>query len=204
MQIKLLTTENIDEVCLLHLKTLADLSSVFGLPFLKNFYSLLISQRGVHLCFGAFTKGEIIGAVTVTKNMHQTHVFLNGLITAQTFIMILRALFSGRVTPGRLIKRLLFEYKLKHLLPESHIGIITFCVKKEYQRQGIGSALFRKVLKQLNLKFNKLYVDTRVENTVSLTFYKAMGFKVLYTLYDAVILMYQQNPAKSDLAGLVL
>jgi hypothetical protein len=36
-----------------------------------------------------------------------------------------------------------------------------------------------------------------VENTVSLAFYKAMGFKVLYTLFDAVILMYQQNPRRA-------
>src|SRR5690554_226570 len=59
--------------------------------------------------------------------------------------------------------------------------LLSIAVKKDYQKQGIASLLWKKTLEYLeNLKIQKVYLEVRASNKIAQSFYKKNGFLEIY------------------------
>lgn len=66
---------------------------------------------------------------------------------------------------------------------EPKLYIMTIGVLKPYQRQGIASQLFNKVVED-NKEIKEVYLHVHVENPGAVEFYKKLGFSIIETLPD--------------------
>ncbi|NLO23711.1 MAG: ribosomal protein S18-alanine N-acetyltransferase [Fibrobacter sp.] len=68
------------------------------------------------------------------------------------------------------------------LMPiQDEAELLSIAVKKDYQKQGIASLLWKKTLEYLeNLKIQKVYLEVRASNKIAQSFYKKNGFLEIY------------------------
>lgn len=64
-------------------------------------------------------------------------------------------------------------------IDESNAKILMLAISKEYRRQGIGSALINKFLKEMySNKIKIINLEVRTNNKIAIDFYKKFGFKI--------------------------
>lgn len=172
----------------LHEKILESPSSKIGEVYLCRLYSLLLSQPEVHLCFVGQEKGEVVAAITVTRDLHKTSKLFKRLFSAKVAFVILKAVMRGRVTMTELINRMRFDKSILKQFASPYPTILTLFVLEQYQRKGIGSRLVSEVMRRLKEeKLKMLYVDTLSHNTQAADFYKASGFKERQKVIDSIV-----------------
>lgn len=199
MQIKLLTPKDISAAALVHLEVLPDISSAIGPKAVVRLYQLLLSSPDNHLCLGAWEKNNLMGVITTSKNMDKTQKIMHNLLSPDLLLLLMIKTVSLSISPVRLIKRVLFERRLNKILPASHSNIVTLCVAKRFQGQGVGKSLVNKVIQHFqNLKKSDLYVDTRTDNAKALSFYLNLNFDIIEKSFDGIVLKRHINLAQKE------
>ena len=66
---------------------------------------------------------------------------------------------------------------------EPRLYIMTIGVLKPYQRQGIATKLFNKMIEE-NKEIKEVYLHVHVENPSAVEFYKKLGFEIVETIPD--------------------
>jgi len=79
------------------------------------------------------------------------------------------------------IERDLSGFRLIGLAKKGHL--ISIAVLPKYQRQGVGQALMREIMKaMLGYEAKEICLEVRVTNTSAVNLYKKLGFKIARTL----------------------
>ncbi len=189
MKIESIKTSDIKTLARLHKKNLVSPSSKIGQKYLEKLYNLLLSDPKTHLCLLAIDGNEIVGAISATKDLEKTNKILRRLISFPVLFDILKATILGKVTVGELTKRIFLERKLLKRFPKPYVSILTLFIVQNHQRHGVGSLLVKKMLSELEKNgTNIVYVDTLISNKKAVLFYQSLGFRVVDTVADSLVL----------------
>lgn len=188
MDIRPLIAENVKEAAKLHFKTLPDISSKLGLPYVEKMYKLILADLNTHFGWGVWENKELIGLVIVSRNMSLTHKLFHKLLSPKTFLNLFFHVIAFRISVLIIIRRVLFERKLDKIIGKSYCCLGSLCVSKKYQRIGLGTKLMSRVFQHLRkIKIDRLYVYTRDDNEQAIAFYKKQGFKVFTSFHGSVV-----------------
>lgn len=179
---------DLNEVSALHKETLPSLPAQIGKNYLKHLYRSLISSPLLHLNFVACQGKEIAGVICASSDFLQTTEILRRLLSRKIILQMIIKLISGRISLPKLIKRAIFEYKIKNKLRKPYLFIIILFVGKDFQGKGIGKHLINKLLANSEGKKTNIYADVRLENKPALKFYQKVGFSIKEQILDAAVL----------------
>lgn len=178
---------DLKEIVNLHLKNLPTLSVRIGQNYLLALYQSFLKDKNNHFLLVACHDQKIVGSLSLTRNFQKTSRRLSDVLFNPKVIWTSAvALLVRRISLGELVNRLRFENYLKKTFKEPYMTILTFFVAKNYQHQGIGSALLSSSLKLLPKKQN-LYVDTEEKNLSAQRWYENHGFKKINKIYGNII-----------------
>lgn len=187
MSIKRLTPKDSLKAAYLHCHVLPDISATLGLSFVNSLYATLF-KNPTHFSLGFWDKNDLRGVIVGSENMHITHRLLHSLFTPKIISSLITRVLAGRVSPFRLLQRILFENKTRQLLPKNYPSIVIVCVDKRYQRKGIGKTMVQRIVNYFReKKLNYLYVDTRTDNLQAINFYRKLGFKITSVAHNNII-----------------
>ena len=191
MKLRLFTPSDIPEVSSLHQKNLNSPGSKLGTVYLNKFYGLLLINPKLHVCLLLERNKQIIGVVTATTNLKKTTHVLKGLYSLKLIVIIIKAIFLGRIHLMDILGRVIFENLAQKKYAYPHLVILTIVVDRKFQRQGVGRRLLEELKKRL--KGKKLYVDTLEFNKKALAFYRSFGFKIKDKTLGNIVLEYSPN-----------
>ncbi len=188
MQAKPLTLKDFQKASLIHFSTLSDISSLCGLAIVNKLYKKLISDDD-HFCRGIWNKKDLVAFITVSYDMNKSETAMHDLFSFSDILGIFIKIITGKLSPWRIMQRLVFENSVKRNIFNKYSSIVTLCVADKFQRKGIGKRLVKTVIMRLKEKnINYLYVDTREENQKALNFYKSLGFKIVLQSAGGILL----------------
>ena len=191
MDIKPLTTKDIQQAALLHFKELPDITTTLGLPYVTRMYQLFVTDLVTHFCLGAWEKDELIGIIIVSTDMNKTHKIFHKLFSFATAVNLFLKIITFTISPMRILNRFLFEKKLEKITTENYCCLGPICVNDAYQGRGIGKLLLKKAIEHIRKKrITMLYVYTRFDNKNAIAFYKKCGFIVADSFYEGTLLTY--------------
>ena len=75
------------------------------------------------------------------------------------------------------VERGLSNFRLLGITKKGHV--VSIAILPEHQRQGIGSALMREVLKKMQRRATECYLEVRVTNKSAVNLYNNLGFKIV-------------------------
>lgn len=188
MLIKRLTPKDSLKAAYLHCQVLPDISASLGLSFVNSLYATLFKNPNL-FSLGFWDKNDLRGVIVGSENMHITHRLIHRLFTPKIIALLITNVLAGRVSPFRLLQRVLFEHKTRQLLPKNYSSIVVVCVGRTYQGKGIGKVLVQRIVDYYReKKLEHLYVDTRTDNLQAIDFYRKLGFKITSVAHNNIIL----------------
>lgn len=192
MIIRLMARKDLDAVVRLHKKILPEtLTSKIGKSYIFQLYDALLNSRNLHYCLVAENQKKIVGAITATYDLAKTQNILKSMFSVETIFMVLKAIFSGKISVFELYQKARFERVLVTKFNKPYATILTLFVANDYQKRGIGKKLVKKIGKNfIDRRLRYLYVDTLKTNMNAFLFYKKIRFREQKTVFDSIILKY--------------
>ena len=178
MKIEKIKLENLEEIVKLHQKYLPYTSSKIGQGYLKSLYKSLVSNQQHHLCLVALEDNHIIGSISGTYDLKKTQGIIKRDLSFSTYLVILKAILTLKVTPYELFQKISFENTLTGKFSKPYSTILTFFVVQDHRRKGVGKKLLNKYIQSSRKNLGHIYVDTLISNKSAQKFYKSNGFKV--------------------------
>ncbi len=186
-----MTPSDIDDVVRIHKRVLSTTTARLGLlPF---FYKTMIDYPDLHVALVATEKNRVVGAITATRDAHQSQALLFRL----SFLFpMLTALLMRRVSIFELLDRMFTERAILSLT-HPYQTILTLIVATPWQGKGIG----KKLVSSLLLR-GTLHVDTETSNKKAQSFYERLGFRFLKTIRSSIVAVKTLTPApKKNILG---
>lgn len=190
MKIRLMTNTDLKQIINLHIKTLpCTMSSKIGEKYLNVLYRKILSDKKTHISLVAYEKNQILGALTLTKNIKITQKILNPIHSYSLICLVITSLVKRKISLREIFDKLYFESKIISKFKSPYASILTLFVKPASQKQGVGKSLVQRVTGILKTEgVGKIFVDTLVTNSVGISFYKKMGFGIRIRLNDSFVL----------------
>jgi len=179
-----MTPSDFNAVIRIHERVLPTATARMGI--LSFFYKTMISNPFLHIALVATENKRIVGAITATRDAHQTQTFLS---RPSLLFPVLSAVMTRRITIRELIDRLLTERAIL-ALAHPYQTILTLIVDIPWQRNGIG----KKLVSALPMR-GTLYVDTETSNAKAQSFYERLGFRFIKTIRSSIVAVKTLNTA---------
>lgn len=178
---------DLENIVRLHKESLDTFSSKIGENYLGMFYSFILNDQKNYLVLLAEDKTDILGVISITKNMASTKdlLFKRGIL-----FEIIKSLALFKVSFSDFLNYFLRAQMVQRKVPKSALYIMTLFVKSSYKGKGIGTKLVEKSLK--GQEGPKVFVDTLSTNRVAQKFYGSLGFRKVAKILDSELLIYEK------------
>jgi len=162
------------------------LSSKLGIDFLINLYNIVFEDEKSSILV-IKNSNKIIGFLSYTNNFNYTDKNISKnlpiLLKIKSLLILIR---NPRLIKKTIIKAL-FDIYLKNNIKNNSIYVLTFGIKKEYQRLGLGKKLIMRLISIAKKKNVKIFLDTELSNGGAVRFYSKMGFKIKKKILGNII-----------------
>ena len=140
--------------------------------FLRKFYEAVIDSK-YSFCIVAKEGNIVVGFVSGVTDINIFYkYFLKKYFFASVPILLPKILSFSIVK--KTIETIFYPKRIKNL-PQAEL--LTFAVKKEFQRQGLGSRLFKKLVDEMENRQIKIFKVLVGKEMDSLRFYEKNGFQ---------------------------
>ncbi|MEK7658885.1 MAG: GNAT family N-acetyltransferase [Patescibacteria group bacterium] len=146
--------------------------SSLGVPFLQKFYEAIIGSK-YSFCIVA-KEGDVVDGFV--SGVVDIGLFYKYFIYKYFFVLIpvfLPKIFSFTAVK-KIIDNIFYPQKIKNL-PAAEL--LTFAVKKEFQRQGVGSWLLKSFVDEMKIRRVKIFKVLVGKEMDSVKFYEKTGFQ---------------------------
>lgn len=179
-------------VASLHIKALpGTVSSKIGHFYLTRIYSVVVKNKKNNTAFIAKEKEQIVGVVVATSDLKLFSEQFRKELSLKDYGLIALSVFTFKITPFEILNRIVFENLLIKNYKKSYASITILFVNKNFRKNGIGSALVKKILNLYSKKVKNIYVDTLLVNKKAINFYQTLGFKEQKKIKDSMLLQYK-------------
>jgi len=187
--IQKLTPDLIESTARLHREVLVGtLNSRAGLWFVKRLYAGMVSFSDNGYCFVAVENTSVVGFISFGLDRSKLDAqIMASLGSAEKVRVGLSLVFRPWLLPALIRQRLFSRYLRTKVRPGPFI--LTLGVSPIMQGHGVGKRLVDWAKDEVrSAGFTELFVDTEVENTGAVAFYKKIGFQYVATVQGNIIL----------------
>lgn len=187
MQVRKAKIADLDQLILLHKTYLPSITSFCSDQFLKSIYRLFILQPNNHLCLVASYKELIIGLIVISYNTTKSQKIVSKKASTIDYLLLCKAILNQGLSFKHVLVRPIIQLWLRELKqPVCSLAII--CVNPSYQKQGVATKLYTKVINYCHKKqISTIYVESRIDVKPALKFYLKLGFVKRKIFSDAII-----------------
>jgi len=173
-------------------KNINHISEIWISSLPKNIYSLLgekmisiyldfFFSRESNIAFGAFSKKKLVGFVLFGTDRYINNIILKKK-TKSLISQSVRCIFSNPMNLlfffDVLIYIIFFNKKKEQ---KNAAELLIICVRIKHKSNGIGSKLINFSIKNLENKFNQIYVKTLTKSIQNINFYQKNRFSTIFT-----------------------